>query len=99
MTDTELALAAHRLALKHISRDVRRGYTEEQIKDGYFGSGRSDDAEFGEYDVSVGGWIVGVRNVGNDHVLVRRVHGVDVNLTFKLHDLYVELKSGQQSLL
>jgi hypothetical protein len=98
---TDLDVLARKLALRHVADDADRGISEDSIRLSRHGSSCPEHlgGEFGSYDVSIGGWTVGMRSVPPTKVLVRRIQGVDVNRVYSLHELFMECQSDQLSLL
>jgi hypothetical protein len=83
-----------RQAAKHlIARYVERGDTLSSLRGSYMGESHPDGM-----NASIGGAISG-RVYGQDYIVVRRdMEGREVNIAFKLFEIYAELKSGQTAL-
>jgi len=87
-----LELEARRLAIEWLRPDVDYGMSEEWIRGTWHRSGGPG------YDIGLGA-VHGNRRFMSDRVIVRRVKHVEVFFNFSLHELYLECKRGQLSLL
>jgi len=85
-TPDELARAARRLAKRLIYRYVERGDSISTLKKSHMGMAGPPG-----YSVMIGGWMAG-KVWSTDFIIVSKVDGHEVNLAFKLREIYREVK-------
>jgi hypothetical protein len=94
---TDLAIMARKLALKHVAEDADRGLSEEYIRGTWHNAGRGHVGRWINDPDGFGGYHVGI--TGSGKVKVTMVCGVEGEWIFSLHELFLECRRGQVSLL
>ena len=86
----EIEQAARALAKRFIYRYVERGDSFESLKASHMGMGCMKER------VQIGGWMNG-KSYSTDFILVQKVDGREANVTFRLRDIFREVRGEIQS--